>query len=171
LQITPIIGNFVAFKIMMRRITFVNLVFILTGLLLYFSSCAPESCYEETESYLEATFYDNETIQIQAPDSLTIYGMNMEAIKIYNKSTKIQTALLPLNASTDSCVFIFIINGITDTIEFRYNSYPHLVSKECGYTFYHNIDQPESTSNIIKGIYLNKSNITTQNEENIRIFY
>ena len=155
----------------MRKFVVGYLIFILTGLVLLLFSCTPESCFEETEAYLKASFYDNETIEINAPDSITIFGLNMESIKIYNKSTKIQTALLPLNASADSCLFIFIINGITDTVKFRYNSYPHLISKECGYTFYHNIDQPETTSNIIKGIYLNKSNITTQNEENIRIFY
>jgi len=134
-------------------------------------SCTPESCFEETEAFLKASFYNNDTKQLQAPDSLTIFGLNMELFKVYNKSLKIQTALLPLNPGTDNCKFIIKINGISDTVELVYYSFPHLVSKECGYTFYHNIEQPVSTNNIIKYIYLNNSSITTNNEENIRIFY
>ena len=147
------------------------LIFTLAGLLLFEFSCTPGSCFEETESYLKASFYDDVTKQLRAPDSLTVYGLNMESSKLYSKTPKVQTALLPLNSATDMCTYILIVNGITDTLTFRYNSYPHLISKECGYTFYHNIETPESTTNIIKYIYLNKSNITTINEENIRIFY
>jgi len=147
------------------------LIFTLVALLLFELSCTPGSCFEETESFLKASFYDDATKELRAPDSLTVYGLDMDSSKIYNKTPKIQIALLPLNSTTDRCSFILIVNGITDTLKFRYDSYPHLVSKECGYTFYHNIDTPESTTNIIKYIYLNKNNITTLNEENIRIFY
>jgi hypothetical protein len=155
----------------MRKSISGNLIIILSGLILLFLSCTPESCLEETESYVKTSFYDNVTKQLRSPDSLTIYGLGMVNNKLYNKTSKVQPALLPLNSATENCVFIIKINGITDTIEFNYNSYPHLVSKECGYTFYHNIDTPVYTSNIIKYIYLNKRNITTINEENIRIFY
>ncbi|MFA5819473.1 MAG: DUF6452 family protein [Bacteroidales bacterium] len=157
----------------MRKLIPRNLTIILSGLILFLLSCTPESCFEETESFLKATLYLNETGNLRAPDSLTVYGLNMETNKLYDKTKNVQIALLPLNASTANCVYITKINGITDTLEFRYSSYPHLVSKECGYTFYHNLisDSLTYTTNAIDSIYIKKNTITTFNEENIRIFY
>jgi hypothetical protein len=134
-------------------------------------SCTPLSCFEETEAYVKASFYNNSTTKAQPPDSLTIYGVTMESVTLYNKSANVQPALLPLNSSAEICSLIIRINGISDTIDIRYTSYPHLISKECGVSFYHNIDTIIHTKNIIDFIYITKGNITTVNEENIRIFY
>ena len=155
----------------MRKYISESLLIILPGFILFMISCTAGSCFEETESYLKASFYTGEgTPKITAPDTLTLYGLNNDSI-IYNKSAKIQPALIPLNSSTDSCTFIIKINGVTDTIKIQYSSYPHLISKECGYTFYHNLDSLTFTRNGIDSISKIKNNITTLNEENIRIFY
>jgi hypothetical protein len=155
----------------MRKLIPGNLIIILSGLILILLSCTPGSCFEETESFLKVSFYDSTTKKLQAPDSLTIFGINMGTNTLYNKTTKVQPALIPLNSSAESCSFVIIINGINDTLEFRYTNYPHLVSKECGYTFYHVIDTPTFTTNNISYIYLARNLITTINEENLRIFF
>jgi hypothetical protein len=156
----------------MRKFIPGSLLVILAVTILSLISCTPGSCFEETESYLKASFYTGGvTPKLQAPDSLTLYGLNNDSI-IYNKSVNVQPALIPLNASTDSCTFVIQINGITDTIEFQYSSYPHLISKECGYTFYHHIDTVRNyTRHSIKDIYTGNTTITNLNVENIRIFY
>jgi Family of unknown function (DUF6452) len=156
----------------MRRFIPGSLIIILSGFILFLLSCTPGSCFEETESYLKASFYSGDvTTKLSPPDSLTLYGLNRDSM-IYNKKTSIQPALIPLNSSTESCTFIIKINGVTDTIEFRYSSYPHLISKECGYTFYHHLDTlPIYTKNVIKDIYTGDKTITNLNVENIRIFY
>jgi hypothetical protein len=156
----------------MRKLFPGNLAFVISGLILSLLSCTNESCFEETESYLKASFYSNATKKLVAPDSLTIYGLNMVNSKLYNKAARVQPALIPLNSSASECIYIIKINGITDTIQFRYNSYPHLVSKECGYTFYHQLDtEPKPTYHGIRYIFTSNSTITTLNVENIRIFY
>jgi hypothetical protein len=156
----------------MRKYIPGNLAIILSGAILIFISCAPESCLEETEAFVKATFYEFPTTKLRTPDSLTIYGLNMENNKLYNKALKVQTALFPLNASSQESTFIIIINGVRDTIQFKYSSYPRLVSKECGYTFFHRLDtEPKFTDHIIKYIYTGNNSITTVNEENIRISY
>lgn len=148
-----------------------SLFIILSGFILSICSCTPQSCFEETESFLKASFYNNTAKRLQVPDSLTIYGLNM-VIPIYNKDFKIQPAKLPLNSATANCVFIIKINGITDTLELRYNSYPHLISKECGYTLYHTLDTNRIfTKHAIVSIAIKKSLITTLNGENIVIYY
>ncbi len=143
---------------------------LLAGMILSMISCTPGSCFEETNAYLKVYFYNSAGTAI-APDSLTVYGFNMSSDKIYDKATKKQPALLPLNASSPNCSFIIRINGIADTITFTYSSYPHLISKECGYTFYHAIDTPMYSKHKISRIKVRKSIVTTLNEENIRIFY
>ncbi len=155
----------------MRRFIPGCLALICSGLILSFASCAPQGCFDQTESLVKADFYNNLNKRLQAPDSLTMYGLNMETNKIYDKNVEIQPAMIPLNTSADSCVIVIRINGTNDTIKFRYNSYPHLISKECGYTFYHNIEKPVTTLHEIDSIKLTNNLITNINGENIIIYY
>lgn len=142
-------------------------VLLLAGL----AACTPEACFEETSAFVKATFYDKTSDEASPPDSLTLYGMNRDSLKIYDRKAGVRPALFPLDASAQTCSFIIKINGIPDTIQFFYTSYPHLLSVECGYTFFHNIDTLYYTENNIDHIYISKKNISTVNEENIRIFY
>jgi hypothetical protein len=135
----------------MNKVVRGSLLFIVSGFFLLFYSCTPQSCFEQTDALVKTSLYLNKTGKLLAPDSLTIYGLNMETNKLYDKSKSIKIAQLPLNASETHSTFIIKINGITDTLQFWYTSYPHLVSKDY--------------------IYIRNNNITTLNEENIRIFY
>jgi hypothetical protein len=134
-------------------------------------SCTPQACQEETHSLIKATFYINGTNIVKAPDSLTVYGLGRDTARIYNKSLSIKIAQIPLDASTVTCGYVFRLNGITDTLTFSYSTYPHLVSKECGFTYYHILDSYTVTGRAIDTIIIRNKNITTINEENIRIFY
>ena len=134
-------------------------------------SCTPEACFEETNAFVKASFYINETGKYQAPDSLTLYGAGMQENRIYNRSRNVQPALLPLNAGTGNCTFVIIINGIADTVSLTYTTYPQLISKECGYTFNHTLESYSVTKYIIDTLIIRNKTITTVNEENIRIFY
>ena len=151
----------------MRKFIPGSLFILLPAIILFIGSCTAGSCFEETESYLKASFYVNTTVS--APDSLTLYGLNNDSL-IYNKTTNVQPALIPLDASAESSSFVIQVDGISDTIEFRYSSYPHLISKECGYTYYHQLDTlPRFTKHFIKDIYTSNQTITNLNVENIRI--
>lgn len=154
----------------MRKLFSGILISILLCLTFFLVSCTPGSCFEDTESYLKASFYSYETRKLAVPTSLSLNGLNNDSL-IYDKSDKVQPALIPLNASRDSCTFVIIINGVTDTIEFIYNSYPHMISKECGYTFYHHLDTVIPKYHAIKEIYTSNKTITNLNVENIRIYY
>jgi hypothetical protein len=133
-------------------------------------SCTPGSCTEETVSKVKAGFYQTGTGKPLKADSVTLYGLGKESDKIYNKALNLQTIYFPLDASKDKSTLILRINGKNDTITLEYTSYPHLVSKECGYTFYHILDTVYNTRNDLD--FLKKSqNVTTFYEENIRIYY
>jgi hypothetical protein len=144
---------------------------LLSIILVQLFACSPGSCLDETESRVKATFYSKETLKPLAPDSVTLFGINMDSLKIYDKTEKLKSAEFPLFAAESSCKFVIRINGINDTIEFIYNSYTHLLSKECGYTFFFNLDTAFHSINVIDSISIYKKTITTFNEENMRIYY
>jgi hypothetical protein len=145
-------------------------VFILSS---FFLACTPGSCFEETNAYVKAIFYDTAvSITIShPPDSLTAFGIGADTTELYSKAKNVKPALLPLNPSTGNSSFLVRIDGINDTLTFNYSSYPHLISKECGYTFYHVIGDPVYTTHKIKYITVKNKNITTINEANINIYY
>ena len=154
----------------MRRSLQALAAIIISGILLLPGACLEISCIDETEAYVKAGFYSNATKNPAVPESLTLYGLNMDSA-IYNKVKLTPPALLPLDDSSDVSTFVITINGIIDTIEFRYWSYPHLVSKECGYSMFHTVDTIFFTRHAIVSIAKKNNNITTSNVENISIFY
>jgi len=155
---------------MRNQITNILAATIIT-VVLQLVSCTPESCLEESVARIKVPFYLSSTQKSKAPDSLTIFGLNTGSKKIYNASKNVSRAELPLNPSAENCGFVLRINGTFDTILLVYDSYPHLISRECGYTYYHTLDSLSYTKNIIDTIIIRKRFITTVNEENFRIFY
>jgi predicted nucleic-acid-binding Zn-ribbon protein len=144
---------------------------IVAGCSFFINSCSLKSCFDVTESKVNAGFYSKDTGKAVSPDSLTLFGMNMDTSKIYNKALAPKTAQFPLYAADTSVKFIIRINGTDDTIEFRYSGYLHLISKECGYTWYYNLDTALHSFNIIDSLSFSKKTITTLSEENMRIYY
>jgi hypothetical protein len=155
----------------MRKVYHVIFIFLMVCCSLYLGSCAAGSCFDETESRVKATFYSVETHKPLTADSVTLYGINMDTMKIYDKTLNLKSAEFPLYAAEPGCTFVIRINGINDTLQFRYSSYPHLLSKECGYTYFFNLDTAIHSVNIIDSISIDKKTITTFNEENMRIFF
>lgn len=155
----------------MRRSVPGYAVLIISGFCLLLNSCLEVPCLDETEAFVKANFYNDSTSKKIIPDSLTLYGITMETDKIYNKAKITPPALIPLRDSTDYSIFVIRINGVTDTIEFRYSSYLHLVTKECGYTFFHNIDTIYFTRHAIDSVSKKSENVTTLDGENIGIYY
>lgn len=147
------------------------IIITITGVAMLHASCTPEACFEETESFLKGSLYSISTKKIQAADSLSLWGLNSESYKVYSKALRLSRVLFPLDASTGKSSFVIRINGTSDNLEITYTSYPHLISKECGYTFYHSIESITFTKNIIDSVHISKYNITTLNEENIQIYY
>jgi hypothetical protein len=139
---------------------------ILTVLL---GSCSAGTCFDETEARSKATFYSMETKKALSPDTLTIFATGRDTI--YKKAIKQKNAEFPLFAEDTVCQFIVIINGVSDTMKYRYSSSTHLLSKECGFTFFFRLDTVTFTKNTLDSVSVLKKTVTTLNEENIRIFF
>ena len=149
-----------------------SLILFVSALFAVVDSCTPLTCFEDTESFLKASLYNYTTKLKQPADSITLYGVGNENILMYKKAIKIQPVLFALNPSADTCKYVIKINDISDTITFSYTSFLHLISKECGYTYYYTLSElPVFTNNVIDSVSISKGFITTLNEENIRIYY
>jgi predicted nucleic-acid-binding Zn-ribbon protein len=149
--------------------TVVQLILLITLIQLF--SCSTGSCFDETESQVKATFYRNDTGSPQGPDSVTIYGISMDTMKIYDNIAGLKSAEFPLYGDDTRREFVLMINGINDTLTFEYISYIHLLSKECGYTYFYTLDTVLFSGTVIKSVTMEKKTITTFNEENLRIYY
>jgi len=155
-----------------REPPFLLLMLMLACLIIpLIQSCTPESCYQDTISQVKAGFYQTGTGASIIADTVSLHGLGMDSLLIHNKSSELTGVRFPLDPSATSSVFVFIINGITDTVTFNYSSFPHLISKECGYSMFHTLESYTSTRNLIDTIIIRNRNITIPNEENIRIFF
>jgi hypothetical protein len=152
------------------RVSFLSAVIVAASALAW-SGCTPESCYEETISGVKGGFYETGSGLNIATDSLTVYGVGMETELIYQNIKGRKDLVLFLDPALQSCSFVIIINDVTDTLTFNYTSYPHLVSKECGYTFFHTITSHSSTNNLIDTVLIRNPRIKIPYDENIRIFF
>ena len=144
---------------------------ILLIILSFSSSCTPSACIGETTAFLKGGFYKTGTSTPLVADTVTIFGVGKDSSKIYSNSLKVSLIQVPLDASSDSCSFVMKINNTIDTLTFKYSSYPHLISKECGVTFFYILESCRWKGSIIDTINIRNNNISTFNEENIRIFY
>lgn len=148
---------------------------IITGLTIVFTllifSCTPQPCYQDTNATVEADFFQTGTGTSLTADSVTLFALGRDTSKIYKQATSLHTIYIPLNPATDSCSFYLKINETTDTITFYYTSYPYLISKECGYTYYFLLTKPVKHDKALPDYNIINAHITTVNEENVRIFY
>jgi hypothetical protein len=144
---------------------------ILLIIMNFVASCAVDSCFQDTTSFLNAGFYKTGTNSPLAPDSVTVFGIGNETNLLYSKALYLTSVNLPLNASSDTCGFVMKINNITDTLRFIYSVYPHLISKVCGITFFFSLDSVMVSGTIVDTVTITNKNITIFNAENIRIFY
>jgi hypothetical protein len=144
---------------------------LLLALMIILASCSAGTCFDETEARSKATFYSMENLKALPADSLTIFAVDTDTAVVYLKDYKVKGAEFPLFAEDTVCTFVVKINGVNDTMSYKYSSNVHLISKECGYTFYYKLDTIFFTRNIIDSVSVLRKTVTTLNEENIRIFY
>lgn len=155
-----------------KDLTFSGLV-VLLAIMELTISCSSDTCLEDTVATVKATFYKTGTNTPSKIDSLTIFGAGYDSTKIYDNAKEISLISLPLNTSSGSSKFVLKINDVTDTLILYYTNYPYLISSECGISFFSTLDPLKYYvyGNKVDTVIFRNNNITTFDEENIRIFY
>ena len=102
---------------------------------------------------------------------MALYTLGKESS--YRKQTVLNGLQFTLDRTADSSRYYFQTDStrIADTLTFRYHRQPHFISAGCGVVMYFNLDTVFSTNNVVTGVQVNKSQVTTGNETHIILLF
>jgi hypothetical protein len=161
-------------------------ILVLLLITINLSSCEKDDiCTDETTPQLVLEFYDISNPSIKKPVvNLTITAEGQPSLGTFNGQTKI---LLPLNTSQDQTKYSLKLNSTSingsneDFLEFNYTRQDIFVSRACGFKTIFELNQTplgliKSEPTIedgfwIQDINLLTSNISTENETHIKIYF
>jgi hypothetical protein len=165
----------------MKRISSLFLI------LLSFSSCEKDDICDATTATtpgIVIEFYNTATTPVvKNVTNLKVVGEGIANYYLFNNVSKIK---LPLKTSADVTKFSFIINSTDsatqneDLIEFNYTRKNVFISRACGFKtlYYLNATNPllltdsvVNDGNWIQNFTIETSNIETENETHIKIYY
>jgi hypothetical protein len=154
---------------------------IATGLLslllsIVFSSCLPiEGCEDAATNPLRIGFYRTAAATGRstaiAIDSLTVFGVNRPDSLLYNNRKNVRTIEVPLNPASDSTRFVLVFPGnVIDTLLVMHLRQPILISADCGFTMYYDINQVKHSLRFIQSNQIIQPLVKNTLEEHLRIF-
>ncbi len=135
------------------------------------SSCSTGACYDDLDPLLNFGLFTSGTGAVKKANTIKIIGElpPNDTILVDNKS--VSSFSLMLNPAGQSVTLYITLDDVSDTAVISYDSYPHLVSAECGYTFYNEITELSTTHNIIDTLIIENKNVTLNGERNLRLFF
>ncbi len=152
-----------------KRYFFYLFLFLATAL-----SCDVLPCLEYDGVQLNAGFYkiENEIVEDTLIDSLIIYPLNSEDA-YYNGSTrKSKSISLPLGVNSDTTSYVLFLDSISyDTITFIYARQLQLISHECGFEHFFNLEEIRYTCNKIDSVWIRKDLVEYGEVENVKISF
>ncbi len=130
--------------------------------------CQEELCEDITANPLRIGFYISEDGEHfpESIDSLSVKGKGHDSL-LYDNRSDVGRVEMPLDVSQNSCSFLFMASGKTDTLNIFYERNLTLVSIECGFVTFFEILDLEITNNFIKSYTIKERNVTNVNEEHI----
>ena len=142
------------------------------------TSCSNDGCYENQSSIPLAGFYDSQSKQAIALNSLEVYGIGAigDSLLTRNGENSKQT-YLPFRSIQDNTAFCFHYTefgentAYNDTIWFEYESSPYFASEECGAMYRYKITSVQHTNTIIDSVVIADPEITNVDVERIKIYF
>jgi hypothetical protein len=137
-------------------------------------ACTKPPCEKSGSVQLNANFYRNanNTVKDTLVDSVTlVLGVNLDTVVYEANTTKTQSLSFPLSMNSDtSRVVIVFDQQVSDTLTFVVKRDLTMVSHECGFVYYFNIDEVQTTNNKIKSVWVSKELVEYGTKENIKIY-
>ncbi len=140
--------------------------------LVCFSACVDdEICEEATANPLRIGFYaPGELEPVQRPiDSLTVFGVGRPDSMIYDNAYSVFLAELPLNPNRDTTAFVLEFPLQTDTLMVVYQRELNLISVECGFAMFFELEGIQNTENFITSTTISISEVINTFDEHIQI--
>jgi hypothetical protein len=160
---------------------FFLLIIIIVALSTSMIGCLNEDICEDVATLpVRIGFYMVDTAATTSPkmaiDSITVFGLGNDSI-IYNNQKNVAQIEVPLNSNIDSCAFVIRFPGLDDfdtdpydTLWFIYERQPNLISMDCGFVTFYQIERINFTGNRIDSIHIEDSNIRNELNEHIKLF-
>lgn len=142
--------------------------------LLALAGCASE-CYENQNALPLAKFsYVEDSVAKPCDmDSLRVYGLGAPNDSVLHDGGRVSELYLPFRVDGDTTRYVFEharLSSIRDTVTFRYERSPRLVSAECGVSYVYRIQGITSTGPFVDSVVCADGEITNQNKSNLVIY-
>ncbi len=131
-----------------------------------------EVCGEVTANELRMRFFlaGQEEPVAATIDTLSIAGLGRQDQPIYDMAEDVSLVELPLNPSATTSAFVLSFGRETDTLWVTYQSELHMISAECGFTLFFEIQQLEHTAHHIVSVSLANPYVTNVFDDHVQIF-
>lgn len=141
-------------------------------LLLYISSCnINRPCDEPTKFPVQSGFYNSNSVGLSDTimENLSLYGIGQEDSLLYQgiDTNKVNYSLSPF---TDSTKIVILAFSKSDTLTFIYRRHLELVSPECSFAMFFEIQKIHTTTNFIDSLSLLDNTLDADTKEHLRIF-
>lgn len=148
------------------------------GLVVLLASCNSDgACRQERYVAMGVNLYhcvfDNnlETLVSEpyTPDSLTVYGVDNDSL-LYNNS-KVHKIELPLRKSHNVSRFVFVTDGVYDTLTVVHNNTNNYLSMECGCIVFADIREVIPTNFKIDSAIIRKPEVINVSEVHVDVYF
>jgi hypothetical protein len=140
---------------------------------LLMAACQTAPPCEYDEVTLKANFYkvDKSVLKDTTFAALTVY-IGADTLEPLFKNKAVKAVQLPLSMQADSSVFLFKFDSISfDTLIIKHTFDLKLVSHECGFVGFFDIQEATSSKNKIDSIRIPNNLVDYGLQENIRIHF
>lgn len=129
-------------------------------------------CEDATANDLRTWFYpvDQEDDFWAVIDSLRVYTLEKPDTPVFDTLYSVSSLELPLNTNADSCSFVIDFFHTRDTLWLYYERETHLISVECGFTMFFDLQHVEYTTHFIESLSIEEPHVTNSLDEHIKIF-
>jgi hypothetical protein len=158
---------------MIRKNSFYFFIFVLLAYLFSCETAPPCDDANGVQANLGFFYYDGTELTDTLIDSLVVYTFDKEPVPFFDGTkTKNSTVALQLSMLNDTSIFIFEFGTDgTDTVKFIYTQYTNLVSHECGFVNFYELQEVKSTTNLIDSVWIRKELVEYGDDENVKIYF
>ncbi len=131
-----------------------------------------EVCEKATANNLRIGFYpagQEEEFWVSI-DSLRVLTLEKPEEPVYDTLFSVSSLELPLNHHADNSTFIFDYFHTRDTLWIHYERETHLISVECGFTVFYELQDMDYTTHFIEALEINEPDVTNSLDEHVKIF-
>lgn len=154
-----------------RHIVYCIVICCLTACM---TACSGEDCPINNVVQGKMVFYNNLGDAVSINGTLTISVVRPQGDSvILNQMSNAYEVNFPLSYTQETDTLIFSFNGdvISDSLFISHTNVPTLVSVECGTAMFHTLTAVSSTHNVIDTLIIKSPEVNYDERENIQIIY